>query len=297
MFEELKKYGIVLENVSLKTYNTYRIDVSCKYMLHPTSYEKVKEFLKYANNNNNVSYFILGNGSNVILADNFFDGVVVKLDQLKKILYNECFVTVGAGVMLNFLARDIIEHGLSGLEWASGIPGTIGGSIYGNAEAYKTAIFDNLETVTYITPNLEIKTSKKKELFYNYRTSYFKENPGNVILEATFSFNQGDKEHSLAIIKDRFDRRLATQPLEYPSAGSVFRNPSLTLPAGKLIDDLGLKGQKVNDAMVSVKHANFIINLGNATGKDIRNLIQLVHDRVKAKYNIDLILEQEIKDW
>lgn len=296
MIEELKKFGIVLENVSLKTYNTYRIEVTCKYMLHPIDYEGLIGFLKYAQKTN-LKYFVIGNGSNIILTDDYYNGVIVKLDQFKKITYNNNLVTVGSGVMINFLAYDIISHGLSGLEWASGIPGTIGGCIFGNAEAYRVSTFENLKTVTYLTKDLEIKTENKENLTHGYRTSYFKENPENIILEATFSFPTGSKEESIALIKNRLERRLATQPLEYPSAGSVFRNPSIDLPSGKLIDDLGLKGKRINDAMVSVKHANFIINLGNATGKDIKNLIQLVQDRVKEEYQIDLILEQEYKSW
>lgn len=296
MKEELMKFGILEENVSLETLNTYRIKTHTKYLLHPRNEQDVLHFFKYAKEKE-LDFFILGNGSNVILSDTMYDGVILKLDQLKKIEYQEHEVTVGAGVMINFLARDILEHGLSGLEWASGIPGTVGGSIYGNAEAYKVSTFEYLKSVRYITPDGNIKTSFKEEIFHAYRTSFFKENPGYILLEATFVFPEGEKEKSLAIIKDRLQRRLASQPLEYPSAGSVFRNPAPDMPSGKLIDDLGLKGKRIGDAMISVKHANFIINLGNATGKDIRSLIQLIHDEVERVYHIDLILEQEIKKW
>lgn len=296
MKEELTKFGILEENVSLGTLNTYRIKTHTKYLLHPQNEQDILHFLKYAKTKK-ISFFILGNGSNVILSDTMYDGVILKLDQLKKIEYQGHEVTVGAGVMINFLARDILEHGLSGLEWASGIPGTVGGSIYGNAEAYKVSTFEYLKSVRYITPDGNIKTSFKEEISHAYRTSFFKENPGHIILEATFVFPEGEKEKSLTIIKDRLQRRLASQPLEYPSAGSVFRNPAPDMPSGKLIDDLGLKGKRIGDAMISVKHANFIINLGNATGKDIRSLIQLIHDEVERVYHIDLILEQEIKKW
>ena len=296
MKEELMEFGILEENVSLETLNTYRIKTHTKYLLHPRNEQDVLHFFKYAKEKE-LDFFILGNGSNVILSDTMYDGVILKLDQLKKIEYQEHEVTVGAGVMINFLARDILEHGLSGLEWASGIPGTVGGSIYGNAEAYKVSTFEYLKSVRYITPDGNIKTSFKEEISHAYRTSFFKENPGYIILEATFVFPEGEKEKSLTIIKDRLQRRLASQPLEYPSAGSVFRNPAPDMPSGKLIDDLGLKGKRIGDAMISVKHANFIINLGNATGKDIRSLIQLIHDEVERVYHIDLILEQEIKKW
>ncbi len=296
MNEKLQKFGVLEENVSLETLNTYRIKTSTKYLLHPKDEADILQFLNYAKEQN-LEFFVLGNGSNVILSDTMYEGVILKLDRLKKIEYHENEVTVGAGVMINFLARDIIEHGLSGLEWASGIPGTIGGSIYGNAEAYKVSTFEYLKSVRYITLSGEVKTSFKKELSHAYRTTFFKEHPGCIILEAVFVFPEGKKDKSLAIIKERLQRRLATQPLEYPSAGSVFRNPTPLLPSGKVIDDLGLKGKRIGDAMISVKHANFIINLGNATGKDIRSLIQLIHDEVERVYHIDLILEQEIKKW
>lgn len=296
MKEFLSQFGIVEEKVDLETLNTYRIKTQTKYLLHPCNEEDVQKFVNYAKKKH-LSYFVLGNGSNVILSDTMYDGVIVKLDQMRQIEYQENEVTVGAGVMLNFLARDCLEHGLCGLEWASGIPGTVGGAIFGNAEAYKTATFTYLKSVRYLTPDGVIKTSPKEELSHDYRTSFFKENPGHIILEAVFCLPIGDKKKSLELIADRLQRRLASQPLEYPSAGSVFRNPSPTLPSGKLIDELGLKGTRIGDAMVSVKHANFIINLGNATGKDIRSLIQLVHDKVEEAYHIDLILEQEYKDW
>ena len=296
MKEELMEFGILEENVSLETLNTYRIKTHTKYLLHPRNEQDVLHFFKYAKEKE-LDFFILGNGSNVILSDTMYDGVILKLDQLKKIEYQEHEVTVGAGVMINFLARDILEHGLSGLEWASGIPGTVGGCIFGNAEAYKTSTFEYLTTVTYIDKDLHLVKKEKDKLSHGYRTSYFKERPENIIIEATFTFPKGTKEQSLELIRDRLQRRLSTQPLEYPSAGSVFRNPSSELASGKLIDDLGLKGKQIGGACISEKHANFIINIGGATGKDIRDLIKLIQEKVKEVYQIDLILEQETKDW
>ena len=150
-----------------------------------------------------------------------------------------------------------------------------------------------VKKVTVITPNLEIKTLDNSDLNCHYRTSMFKEYPGYIILSAEIELQQGNKKEILEIIQDRKKRRLETQPLEYPSAGSVFRNPP-NLYAGKLIEDIGYKGFSIHDAMVSDKHANFIINKGNASGKDIIELIEQIKDKVKEKYQIDLILEQEI---
>ena len=296
MKKELEKCGILEENASLKDLNTYRIDTKTRYLLHPRTVEELKKFLKLVAEKS-IPYFVLGNGSNVILSDTTYPGVVVKLDQFKKIVYHDDEVVVGAGVMLNFLSKDVIFHGLSGLEWASGIPGTVGGSIFNNAEAYKVSTFDLVKDVTVITPKLEIKTILKEDLEYGYRTSYFKKHPEILIVGATLKLKKGNKEESLKLIRERFLRRFFSQPLDYPSAGSVFKNPSSSVASWQLISELGLKGKRINDAMISVKHANFIINLGNATGKDIRSLIQLVHDEVERVYHIDLILEQEFKDW
>lgn len=294
--KHLEQWGILEENVSLENLNTYKIKTKARYLLHPRTVKELQEFVSVAKKKN-WPFWVLGNGSNVILADTMYNGVIIKLDQFKKIEYNGNQVVVGAGVMINYLSKDIINHGLSGLEWASGIPGTVGGSIYGNAEAYNVSTFHYLKDVTFLNKNNEIVVLNKEDISHAYRTSYFKEKPGNIILEATFVFPDGDKEKSLWLMQDRLQRRLATQPLDYPSAGSVFRNPSKDLPSGKLIDDLGLKGFRIGDAMVSVKHANFIVNLGNATGKDIRNLIKLIHAKVEESYHIDLTLEQEFKDW
>ena len=296
MKEQLEQFGILEENISLENLNTYKIKTSTRYLLHPRTVKELQDFVSLAKKEG-IPFWILGNGSNVILSDTMYEGVIVKLDQFKKIVYDNNQVVVGAGVMINYLSKDILEHGFSGLEWASGIPGTIGGSIYGNAEAYKVSTFQYLKDVTFLNQNNEIVILNKEDISHAYRTSYFKENPGNIILEATFVFPTGNKQKSLLLIQDRLQRRLASQPLDYPSAGSVFRNPSKDLPSGKLIDDLGLKGFRIGDAMVSVKHANFIVNLGNATGKDIRNLIKLIHAKVEESYHIDLTLEQEFKDW
>ena len=296
MKEQLEQFGILEENISLENLNTYKIKTSTRYLLHPRTVKELQDFVSLAKKEG-IPFWILGNGSNVILSDTMYEGVIVKLDQFKKIVYDNNQVVVGAGVMINYLSKDILEHGFSGLEWASGIPGKIGGSIYGNAEAYKVSTFQYLKDVTFLNQNNEIVILNKEDISHAYRTSYFKENPGNIILEATFVFPTGNKQKSLLLIQDRLQRRLASQPLDYPSAGSVFRNPSKDLPSGKLIDDLGLKGFRIGDAMVSVKHANFIVNLGNATGKDIRNLIKLIHAKVEESYHIDLTLEQEFKDW
>ena len=294
----MKLNGKLEEYVSLKDKNTYRIDTTTRYFYEPDSIEDLKSFLTFAKENH-WEYFVIGNGSNLILSDTMYPGIVVKLDSndFRDIKYNENKVTVGAGVMMNKLSYDILDHGLSGLEWASGIPGSMGGCIFGNAEAYNSETFDFLESVTYLTKDGECITKPKEELSHGYRTTWFKEHPENIIVSATFIFPYGNKEESLKLIKDRFERRKASQPIDKPSAGSVFRNPSPDMASWKLIDEVGLKGYRIGDAMVSDKHANFIVNMGHATGKDIKSLIKLIEEKVKKEKNIDLVLEQEIRNW
>ena len=294
--KKLSDFGILEENVNLKKYNTYHIDTNTRYMLHPTSVKELQEFLEYAKEQN-IPFFVIGNGSNVVFSDTMYDGVIVKLDALNTITYHNNEVYVTAGVMINSLALQILDHGLVGLEWASGIPGTIGGCIFGNAEAYKISTFDCLKEVTFLNEKSEIKTLPKKSISYGYRTSYFKEHPENIILSATLSLEYGIREDALEKIQSRRERRVSTQPLELPSAGSVFRNPSVDMPSWMLIDGVGLKGYRIGDAMISEKHANFIVNVGSATGKNIRDLIEYSKRKVKEKYNVDLVLEQEYKDW
>ena len=150
-----------------------------------------------------------------------------------------------------------------------------------------------VKSLKVLTPSLEIKIMENKELDYHYRTSFFEKNPEYIILEANIQLKKGNKQEILEIVEDRKKRRISSQPLEYPSAGSVFRNPTNNY-AGKLIEDIGYKGKQKNDAMVSEKHANFIINKGNASGRDIIELINEIKEKVKQTYDIDLYLEQEI---
>ena len=279
------------KNVSLKKYNTYKIDVSCDYLVYPKSIQELQELLKYLKENN-IHYLILGNGSNVILARPNFD-VVIKLDRINNIEIKDNIVIAGAGVSLIKLANICMEKGLNGLAFAGGIPGLLGASTAMNAGAYKEDMASIVKEIKVLTPNLEIKTMKNSELEYTYRDSFLKRNKDFICVEVTLSLEHEDKEIIKHRMLDRRDRRISSQPVNMPSAGSVFRNPE-GLSAGKLIEDIGLKGYTIGGAQVSEKHANFIINTSNATYEDIISLIDYIKEKVKEKYNIDLILEQEI---
>ena len=280
-------------DASLKNLNTYKIDSTAKYLIEVQTLEGLISILNYLHEHN-IKHFILGAGSNIVI-DDYFDGAIIKLNGLNKIEVKDNIITCEAGAMMGALSCASMDHNLTGLEWAINIPGTIGGSIVGNAGAYKKEIFDSLVEIKVLDENLQIKEIKKEEIKHSYRHTDLKEKPW-IVLEATFKLEKGDKEESLALVRDRKERRLATQPLDMPSAGSVFRNPEND-HAGRLIEAAGLKGKKIGGAMVSLKHANFIVNTGGATSNDIKNLIKLVHTQVKEKFNVDLVLEQEIIDW
>jgi len=297
MIENLKKYGEVLSDIDLKNYNTYRISTKAKYLVIPNDLESLANLIKYLNDFK-IKYIILGNGSNVIFNDKSYDGVIIKLDKLNKIEVDGLFISAEAGVMLPKLVQVSIDNHLKGLEWAQGIPGTIGGSIKGNAGAYKSDISEFLLSVTVMDQEGTIKTLKSNEIEFKYRYSSFKDKLSDlIIVSCLIGLMPGDKEESLKIMEDRRNRRLSSQPLDYPSAGSVFRNPENDA-AGRIIEQvINFKGKKIGGALVSEKHANFIVNAGGATGKDIKDLITLIHKEVKEKTGIDLIVEQEFINW
>lgn len=297
MIEELPKYGTVSENANLKKLNTYKIGGRAKYLISPNSINDLVSVLKILKNNN-IRFFILGNGSNIVLNSKEYNGAVIRLNNLNGIeLHPEMeMVYAEAGVMLPKLVQETIKKSLTGLEFVSGIPGTVGGSIYGNAGAYNSCILDYVESVTVLDENYDIKILEHEDITYSYRTSMFKETKKYIILAAKFYLKKGDKESSLEVIENRRQRRAESQPLEYPSAGSVFRNPEGDF-AGRLIESCNLKGYTIGGAQVSEKHANFIVNINNASSEDVYNLINYVHDIVKEKTTVDLIIEQEFIDW
>ena len=281
-----------IENAKLKKYNTYRIDATCKYLVFPKNETELINILKEIKKNN-IKYIILGNGSNIILAFDHYDGIVIKLDNLNTIEYNGNLVTVGAGYSLIKLAMETIDKGLSGFSFAAGIPGNVGASTAMNAGAYNSDMASIVKNVRILNANLEIETLNKDKLNYSYRDSFLKQHPENIVLATTFELTPGNVLEMKKQVEDRRNKRLETQPLNLPSAGSVFRNP-VGMYAGELIEKIGLKGYNINGAEVSPKHANFIVNKGNAKGKDVVELINKIKKEIKENYNIDLKLEQII---
>ena len=277
------------ENVSLKKYNTYRVDTKCSYLVFPKNEDELIKILKELKEDN-INYLILGNGSNIIFSMPFYDGVVIKLDNLNTVTYKDNYVTVGAGYSLIKLSLETVNKGLSGLTFASAIPGSVGASTAMNAGAYKSDMSEVVDTVRVLNDKLEIVTLNNADLEYEYRDSFLKKHSDYIVLSTTFKLSNGDIEAMKKQIEERRYKRMATQPLNMPNAGSVFRNPE-NMFAGELIEKANLKGYSIGDAKISEKHANFIVNNGNATGQDIIELIKKVQKEIKEKYNVDLKLE------
>lgn len=280
------------ENISLKNYNTYRVNTICKFLVFPKTVDELITIIKYLKENN-IKHYLIGNGSNIILSMDYYEGVIIKLDNLNTVIYKDNLVTAGAGCSLIKLSLDTIEKGLTGMEFSTGIPGSIGASVAMNAGAYNSDISTILKEVTVLTPENEIITMTNDELEFEYRNSFLKRNKDYIVLSATFQLAKGNIEEMKKLVEERKKKRIASQPLDMPNAGSVFRNPE-GMYAGSLIEKANLKGYNINGAEVSTKHANFIINKNNATGKDIIELINKIQKEIKEKDNIELKLEQII---
>ena len=298
IIEQLKKENIgkIEENISLAKYTTYKAGGLASLIVYPKNIEKLICLLKIIRENN-IKYKILGNGSNLLFSDKKWNGVIIKLSEFDDIEIIDNKIKVSSGYSLMKLSRIAAKNSLTGLEFASGIPGTVGGAVFMNAGAYKSDMGYIVRSVTVLTPDYRIIELENKELNFHYRTSFFKTHPEYICLEANIKLEHGTRSAIEDLMKQRLKRRLTSQPLNYPSAGSVFRNPP-DMYAGELIEKLGLKGMEKGGAMISDKHANFVINkTGKAKSKDIKYLIDYAKKQVKKKYNVDLMVEQEFVNW
>ncbi len=290
-----KNIGKVEQNVFLSKYTTYQVGGLACCIVYPRSIDKLVELLKLIKKYQ-LEYKILGNGSNLLFSDKKYQKILINLNNLNHIEITGDKIVVGAGYSLIRLARDAMKKSLTGLEFAAGIPGTVGGAIFMNAGAYKSDMGYIVRSVKVLTPDLKIINLTNRELDFHYRSSFFQKHRNYIILEASIRLEHGKKKAIEQVMQERRQRRKETQPLEYPSAGSVFRNPE-NIPAGKLIEDAGLKGLSNGGAQVSLKHANFIINKGGASAEDIKGLIEFIQKTIQKKYHIDLKVEQEFVNW
>ena len=294
---ELEKLnlGKIEKDISLSTLTTYKTGGIAKLVVYPNNINNLKQLLKLIHKHN-IKYFILGKGSNTLFSDKEFNGVIIKLDKLNNFEIKETEIYVESGMILSKLVQASVKNELTGLEFAIGIPGTIGGAIYMNAGAYGSKMSNIVKSVIILDEKLQIEEIPLEKLKFDYRYSIFQANKNLICVAANVKLEHGNHDEIASKIKENLLKRKNSQPLEYPSAGSVFRNPEGNY-AGKIIEELGLKGKNIGGAEISTKHANFIINKNNASSSDILNLIKLVQKEVKDKYKIDLKLEQQLVNW
>jgi len=286
----LQLHGEYFDDKSFKDLTTVKIGGLISNYLLVNSVDDLKEVINYLKANK-IAFKIIGNGSNLVCGEDTYDGVVISLKKLNNYEINNTSVYVEAGVMAPMLANTLARQGLSGLEFASGIPGTIGGLVYMNAGAYKSSMSAVVEKVL-ILKNDELVWMNNDELEFSYRHSILQDHPRWIVVAAVINLSKKDPELILDLMNDRLTRRKASQPLDMPSCGSSFRNPENDF-AWKYIDQIGYRGYKVNGAMVSEKHSNFIVNVGGATASDYLTIAYNIIDTVKEKYGIKLVMEVE----
>lgn len=288
--EEIVGKDKVKYNEKMSKYTTMRVGGPCDCIVFPDEISKIKEVIDFCKNEN-ITFFVIGNGSNLLVKDEGIHGVVIKLGhRFSKIELDGEYILAYAGATMPALSQLAKKNSLKGLEFACGIPGTIGGGVKMNAGAYGSQISDILYEVTYMDEKEKIKTIKNKDCSFGYRKSIFTINPNYVILSAKFKLERGNIDEIENKMKENSLARKAKQPLEYPNFGSVFKRPEGYF-VGKLVDDAGLRGYKIGGAQVSTKHTGFIVNVDNATCKDVLDLIGYVQTTVYNKFNVKLTPE------
>ncbi len=282
-----KNYGPLFVAEPLKKYTSWKIGGPADLFYCPRNHRECAEVLQLARQAA-IPVTFLGAGSNVLVADEGIRGLVIQTTDWREVTWEECRVTAGAGTLISTLSRAAAERGLTGLEYAVGIPGSLGGAVLMNAGAYGYALEQVIEKVKSLDEIGQLREYTKAELALGYRTSIFKKKK-ELIVEATLCLQPGDTEAIKETMKGYLNTRREKQPLEMPSAGSVFKNTERG--AGRLVEAAGAKGLRVGDAQVSEKHANFIINLGEAKATDVLTLIAEVQRAVKRQFNVDLETE------
>ena len=285
------KEETILTDFDLSKYTGFRTGGRAKSIYAPVKILQLQKLLSELHSNEE-KVFILGNGSNVLVPDEGYSGSVILTKKLSGIYINSNTITCEAGVSLNALCEKAAELSLSGIEELYGIPGTIGGAVYMNAGAFKTEIKDVVTSVKIIDNNGDYICYQSHECRFSYRYSRFLEENDSTIVEASFNLKKGSKEEIQKKMDMCLQRRKQQQPLEYPSCGSTFRRPNGSY-ASKLIDECGLKGLSFGGAMVSTKHAGFILNYNNASSKDILELIKVVKQTVLEQTGF--LLETEVR--
>lgn len=291
--EEIISKDKIKYDEDMSKHTTMKVGGKADVVVFPTSYDDIIKVCTFAKEND-IKIYVHGNGSNILVKDEGIRGIVLKItNKFSEVKFEENKVTALAGTpipKLAFLAKD---KELSGLEFACGIPGTVGGTVRMNAGAYGSEMSNIVESVEFLDENLNIKVLKKEELNFSYRHSIFTNNKQYIVLKVVFNLTKAKKEDIEKLMKENSLARTTKQPLEYPSAGSVFKRPEGYF-VGKLVNDAGLRGHRIGGAQVSEKHAGFIVNKDNATCKDVLDLIEYVQKTVNDKFGVMLKTEVEI---
>lgn len=281
----------VKKDEPMKIHTTFRVGGPSSYFVTPETEEEVAKVIEVCTQEN-VPYYIVGNGSNLLVSDQGYEGVIIQIyKQMNRVEITENEIHAQAGALLSMIANRAMEAELTGFEFAAGIPGTLGGACVMNAGAYGGEMKEVLETVTVLTRDGDVKTLTKDELELGYRTSVIAKKD-YIVLSAVIRLENGKKEEIKAVMDDLKEKRITKQPLEYPSAGSTFKRPEGYF-AGKLIQDAGLRGFQVGGAQVSEKHCGFVVNKDQATAADVMNLMNQVSDKVYEMSGVRL--EPEVK--
>ena len=284
---------IVRYDEPLKNHTTFKIGGNCIALIEPREVSDIVETIKICRENS-IKFFVIGNGSNLLVPDEGYNGVIIKLKgEFSTIQVEGEYLTVNSGAKLSEVYTVAYENSLTGFEFASGIPGTIGGAIYMNAGAYGGEMKDIVESVQVLDlDNFELRELKNEELEFSYRKSII-QRKNYIVTTIKLKLQKGNKEEINAVYEDLRERRNSKQPLNFGSAGSTFKRPEGHF-ASKLIEDAGLKGYHINDAWVSEKHSGFVVNKGNASFKEVMELIEYVQKVVFEKFGVKLETEVRI---
>ncbi|WP_105303819.1 UDP-N-acetylmuramate dehydrogenase [Anaerolactibacter massiliensis] len=294
MLEQLKKVAAVETGVPLSSMTTLRIGGKAKYVAYPDDSVSLDSLIRIIRKNH-LPFKLIGKGSNLLCSDKDYDGVIIRLEKFNDFYIVDTSVVAQAGCSIIAVAYAAMKAGLSGLEFASGIPGSVGGVTFMNAGAYRSSMSDVIDSV-FVYRDGKFEWVPKGECGFGYRTSVFQSHPDWIVIAIRLNLEKRDPDEIRALMDSRRERRMASQPLDRPSAGSVFRNPA-DVPAWKLIEGIGYRGHRIGDAQVSEKHVNFIVNDGHARAEDFLALTEEIQKLVKEKYGISLHMEVEKFNW
>lgn len=293
--ERLRCYGDVAEYVPLSTMTTLRIGGRARMVVYPKTTLALTQILRLLAKQD-IPFKIFGKGSNLLCSDRDYDGVILRLDRYADDFYFDGETVIAeAGCSIIALSYEAMKHSLSGLEFASGIPGTVGGATYMNAGAYKSCVADVVDEV-FVCRKGRCEWLSREECGFGYRTSIFHEHPDWIILAIRLHLKTVDQNEIRDLMDRRRQRRMESQPLDKPSAGSVFRNPK-DRPAWQMIEQLGYRGRQIGGVQVSEKHVNFIVNTGGGRAEDFLKLVEEIQQQVRETYNEELVLEVEKFNW